>query len=129
MIRQTLKVFKALNPNEKPWQLSLGIVFGAVMGSTLLLNLHNLVLIFLALIINLSISIMSKPRTVFGDRLFVRPAVSQNRFESFNGGKSGNFLGQLFQLPFYHPIQPQQYHCYGESGIFPAGDCTDVFRI
>ena len=32
MIRQVLKVFKALNSNEKPWQLSLGLAFGGIIG-------------------------------------------------------------------------------------------------
>jgi hypothetical protein len=34
MIRQVLKVFKALNSNEKPWQLSLGLAFGGCIPST-----------------------------------------------------------------------------------------------
>jgi len=58
MISQVLKVFKALNSNARPWQLSLGACFGAVLGLTPVLNLHNLVLLFLAFIINLNIGIM-----------------------------------------------------------------------
>ncbi len=58
MLRQTLKVFKALNSDAKPWQLSLGIVFGSFLGLTPLLNLHNAVLLFLAFIITLNIGLM-----------------------------------------------------------------------
>lgn len=58
MIRQILKVFKALNSNAKPWQLSLGVSFGAIMGLTPTLSLHNLALLFLAFIINMNIGIM-----------------------------------------------------------------------
>lgn len=58
MISQILKVFKALNSNARPWQLSLGVCFGAVLGLTPVLSLHNLVLLFLAFIINLNIGIM-----------------------------------------------------------------------
>ena len=32
MIRQVLKIFKALNSDEKPWQLSLGLAFGGIIG-------------------------------------------------------------------------------------------------
>ncbi len=58
MLGQTLKVFKALNSDAKPWQLSLGIVFGAFLGLTPLLSLHNAVLLFLAFVITLNIGLM-----------------------------------------------------------------------
>lgn len=58
MISQIFKVFKALNSNAKPWQLSLGVSFGAIMGLTPMLSLHNLVLLFLAFIINMNLGIM-----------------------------------------------------------------------
>jgi len=58
MIRQIFKVFKALNSNAKPWQLSLGVSFGASIGLTPTLSLHNLALLFLAFIINMNLGIM-----------------------------------------------------------------------
>ncbi|MFQ5449971.1 MAG: TIGR03546 family protein [Nitrospinaceae bacterium] len=58
MIRQILKAFKALNSNAKPWQISLGVCFGMVLGLTPLWNLHNLILLLLAFIINLNIAVM-----------------------------------------------------------------------
>lgn len=58
MLNQILKVFKALNSNAKPWQLSLGVSFGAIMGLTPTTSLHNIALLFLALIINMNIGIM-----------------------------------------------------------------------
>ncbi|MCH7650345.1 MAG: TIGR03546 family protein [Nitrospinae bacterium] len=58
MLRRILKVLKALNSNEAPWQISLGIIFGALLGLTPLFSLHNLVVLFLALFINLNISMM-----------------------------------------------------------------------
>jgi uncharacterized protein (TIGR03546 family) len=65
MIRQILKVFKALNSNAKPWQLSLGVSFGAIMGLTPTTSLHNLALLFLAFIINMNIGIMILSFVVF----------------------------------------------------------------
>ena len=58
MLRRIIKVLKALNCNEAPWQISLGVIFGALLGLTPLFSLHNLVVLFLALLINLNISIM-----------------------------------------------------------------------
>ena len=59
MIRQVLKVFKALNSNEKPWQLSLGLAFGGIIGLMPLWTPHNIVLLFLAFIINLNLPFCS----------------------------------------------------------------------
>ncbi|MDH5762346.1 MAG: TIGR03546 family protein [Nitrospinota bacterium] len=58
MLSRIIKIFKALNSNEAPWQISLGIIFGAILGFTPLFSLHNLVVLFLALLINLNISMM-----------------------------------------------------------------------
>ncbi len=58
MLRRIIKVLKALNSNEAPWQISLGIIFGALLGLTPLFSLYNLVVLFLALFINLNISMM-----------------------------------------------------------------------
>ena len=58
MLSRILKVIKALNSNEAPWQISLGLIFGAILGLTPLYSLHNLVVLFLALLINLNISMM-----------------------------------------------------------------------
>ncbi len=58
MIRQVLKVFKALNSNEKPWQLSLGLAFGGIIGLMPLWTPHNIFLLFLAFIINLNFTLL-----------------------------------------------------------------------
>ena len=58
MIRQILKIFKALNSNEKPWQLSLGIAFGGIIGLRPLWTPHNIALLFLAFIIQINFSLL-----------------------------------------------------------------------
>ena len=58
MIRQVLKIFKALNSDEKPWQLSLGLAFGGIIGLMPLWTPHNIFLIFLAFIINLNFALL-----------------------------------------------------------------------
>jgi uncharacterized protein (TIGR03546 family) len=71
MLRQIIKVFKALNSNAKPWQLSLGVSFGAIIGLTPLTSLHNLALIFLALIINMNIGIMILSAVLFSGIAYI----------------------------------------------------------
>ena len=58
MIRQTLKVFKALNSNEKPWQLSLGLAFGGIIGLMPLWTPHNILLLFIAFIIQINFTLL-----------------------------------------------------------------------
>ena len=58
MIRQILKIFKALNSNEKPWQLSLGLAFGGIIGLMSLWTPHNIALLFLAFIIQINFSLL-----------------------------------------------------------------------
>lgn len=58
MIRQILKIFKALNSNEKPWQLSLVLAFGGIIGLMPLWTPHNILLLFLAFIINLNFALL-----------------------------------------------------------------------
>ena len=53
MLSRIIKVLKALNSNEAPWQISLGIIFGSILGLTPLFSLHNLAILFLALVIQL----------------------------------------------------------------------------
>jgi uncharacterized protein (TIGR03546 family) len=58
MIRQILKIFKALNSNEKPWQLSLGLAFGGIIGLMPMWTPHNIILLFIAFIINLNFALL-----------------------------------------------------------------------
>ena len=58
MLRLIIKVLKALNSNEAPWQISLGIIFGSILGLTPFLSLHNLVILFLVLVINMNVSMV-----------------------------------------------------------------------
>ncbi len=78
MIRQIFKVFKALNSNAKPWQLSLGVCFGAIIGLTPTLSLHNLALLFLAFIINMNIGIMILSFVVFSGFAYILDPVFHN---------------------------------------------------
>ncbi len=78
MLRQIINVFKALNSNAKPWQLSLGVSFGAIMGLTPTTSLHNIALLFLAFIININIGIMILSFILFSGIAYILDPVFHN---------------------------------------------------
>ncbi|MCF8721668.1 TIGR03546 family protein [Nitrospina gracilis] len=54
MFSRIIKILKALNSNQRPWQISVALVLGAVAGLTPLLSLHNLVVLLLAFFLNVN---------------------------------------------------------------------------
>lgn len=56
MLKQLLKLLKALNAETAPWQISLAFVLAMVMGFTPLLSLHNLLILLLALVLRINLS-------------------------------------------------------------------------
>ena len=81
MIRQVLKVFKALNSNEKPWQLSLGLAFGGIIGLMPLWTPHNIVLLFLAFIINLNFALLLTGLFFFSGIAYCTPSTECGPYE------------------------------------------------
>lgn len=55
MFRRILKILKALNSNQRPWQISVALFLGAIAGFTPLLSLHNLVVLLLVFFINVNV--------------------------------------------------------------------------
>lgn len=55
-MRMLLKLFKVLNSETEPGQLSLGLCFGMVAGLTPLLSLHNLLVLFCVLVLRVNLS-------------------------------------------------------------------------
>jgi len=100
MVRQILKVLKALNSNVSPWQLSLGVCFGAVIGLTPLGSLHNLVLLFLALIINMNIGIMILSVIFFSGIAYILDPVFHNvGLAILKSGSLSGFWENVFSCP------------------------------
>lgn len=52
-----LKILKALNSNQAPWQISLAFVFGMILGFLPFFNFFSFLVIFFAFIININISV------------------------------------------------------------------------
>lgn len=102
MLGQVLKIFKALNSNARPWQLSLGVCLGAILGLTPFLNLHNIVVIFLALLLNVNIGITLVSGVIFAgfaylfDPLFHQLGVTILKAEGLQ-----DFWTQFFSCPVF----------------------------
>jgi len=56
MIKLFLKIFKVLNSDTDPLQISLALGFAMIMGFTPLFNLHNLLVLFLILTLRINFS-------------------------------------------------------------------------
>ncbi len=102
MLSRIIKVLKALNSNEAPWQISLGIIFGSILGLTPLFSLHNLVILFLALIINMNISIMVISCALFSLIAYVLdPLFHQIGFAVLTSEGLHEFWTQFFSCPVF----------------------------
>ena len=60
-----IKVLSALNSNQAPWQISLAVVLGMVLGFLPFFNFFSFLVIFLAFIININISMFILSSAVF----------------------------------------------------------------
>ena len=65
MIDFFLKLFKAFNSSQTPWQMSLALSMGMAMGLTPYSGIQTIILIFLALIINIHIGLFLVSSTFF----------------------------------------------------------------
>lgn len=102
MLGPVLKVFKALNSNARPWQLSLGVVFGMIVGLTPLSSLHNLVVVFLAFIINLNIGLMILSFAFFsGVAYLLDPLFHSLGYSVLTAGALNDFWTQFFSCPVF----------------------------
>ena len=100
MLRLIIKVLKALNSNEAPWQISLGIIFGSILGLTPLFSLHNLAILFLALVINLNVSMMIVSCAVFSLIAYaLDPLFHQLGFAVLTSENLEGFWTQFFSCP------------------------------
>ncbi len=63
MLSILVKLFKALNSEQSPNQLAIAVSLAAILGLTPFLSLHNIFILFIALIfrVNLSLLILSYP--------------------------------------------------------------------
>ncbi|NIQ00157.1 MAG: TIGR03546 family protein, partial [Nitrospinaceae bacterium] len=102
MLSQIIKILKALNSNEAPWQISLGIIFGSILGLTPLLSLHNLAVLFIALLIHLNISIMLVSMALFSIAAFaLDPLFHQAGLALLTAPGLQSFWVQFFSCPVF----------------------------
>jgi uncharacterized protein (TIGR03546 family) len=102
MLGQILKIFKALNSNASPWQLSLGVCLGAILGLTPFLSLHNVVVIFIALILNVNIGITIVSGMLFaGVAYLLDPMFHQLGYTVLKAEGLQGFWTQFFSCPVF----------------------------
>ena len=102
MLSRIIKILKALNSNEAPWQISLGVIFGSILGLTPLFSLHNLIVLFLALIINMNISIMIVSCVCFSLIAYLLdPLFHQLGFAVLTADGLQGFWTQFFSCPVF----------------------------
>ena len=68
MLRAIAKLLKALNSESNPVQISLAFCFALIAGFTPLLSLHNLLVLFLVLILRVNLSAFILGLGVFSTR-------------------------------------------------------------
>jgi len=104
MIGPLLKVLKALNSEARPWQLSLGACIGAVIGLTPVSSPHNLLLLFLALVVNVNFGLTILSFVFFSgiayllDPLFHQIGLGILQSEGLHGFWTAFFDNTLFLL-------------------------------
>ena len=102
MLGQILKIFKALNSNASPWQLSLGVCLGAILGLTPFLSLHNVVVIFIALILNVNIGITIISGVLFaGVAYLLDPVFLLFGYTGLKAEELQGFWTQFFSCPVF----------------------------
>ena len=60
------KIWNALNHAGKPWQISMAIALGMIVGFTPILSIHNMVILFIVLIFNIHLAIFLLSVSFFG---------------------------------------------------------------
>jgi len=65
MLRLIAKILKVLNSEGDPWQISLAAALGMVAGLTPLWSLHNIIIVFLALVLRVNLSTFIGALAVF----------------------------------------------------------------
>jgi len=60
------KIWNALNHAGKPWQISLAIAFGMIVGFTPLVSLHNIIILVFLLVLNIHIGVFALSISLFG---------------------------------------------------------------
>ena len=82
MLNPIIKILKTLNSSENPWQISLGLLFGATLGLIPMLSPDNFFVLFLPLIINLNINMMLVSILIFSGATYLLGSgkVSESKF-------------------------------------------------
>ena len=103
-----LKLFKALNSGQTPWQVTLAIVLGMIMGLTPMSGVQTIVILFLALLLNIHFGLFLVSATFFAgvgylfDPLFESLGYSLLGASSLNGLWTSMYNNGLMRLTYFN---------------------------
>ena len=100
MITIIAKILKALNSETDPAQIALAVSFSIITGLTPILSLHNLVVLFLVLILRVNISIFIVGTGIFsGISYLLDPVFNITGLGILTAGPLEGFWTMLYNLP------------------------------
>lgn len=103
-----LKLFKALNSGQTPWQVTLAIVLGMIMGLTPLSGIQTALIIFAALVINIHFGLFLVSGTFFAgvgyifDPLFESFGYTLLSSDALNGLWTSMYNSGIIRLTYFN---------------------------
>lgn len=94
------KIWKALNHAGKPWQISLAISLGMIVGLTPFISLHNVVIIIAVLLLNIHVGVFILSISLFGTLgLILDPLFASVGFSVLHAESLQMFFTQMYNNP------------------------------
>ena len=103
-----IKLFKALNSGQTPWQVTLAIVLGMIMGLTPLSGIQTVLILFLALLINIHFGLFLVSGTFFAgvgyvfDPLFESLGYALLSSEALGGLWTAMYNSGIMRLTYFN---------------------------
>jgi len=103
-----IKLFKALNSGQTPWQVTLAIVLGMIMGLTPISGIQTVLIIFLALLVNIHFGLFLVSGTFFAgvgyvfDPLFESLGYALLSLEALEGLWTAMYNSGIMRLTYFN---------------------------
>jgi uncharacterized protein (TIGR03546 family) len=106
MINLLAKGLKALNSDDSPWQISLALCLGLLVGLTPLLTVHNMFLLLLVLIVRVNLGVFSLSLGIFSGVAYVIDPLSEGfGFWLLPVESLQSFWTAMYQISFWRLLQ------------------------
>ncbi|QOY55420.1 TIGR03545 family protein [Candidatus Sulfurimonas marisnigri] len=108
MVRFFMKLFKALNSSQTPWQMSLALSLGMAMGLTPYSGIQTIVLIFIVLVVNMHVGLFLISSAFFAgigylfDPYFEQLGYALLNMEALDGVFTAFYNSALLRLTYFN---------------------------